>query len=354
MRRSSHEVILISLRQGWGVPVAVTPEGDDCDEIACTPTISTCPDPQMMLKDSYGTILGCKSACYTTGEDRQCCKGDYSDSSKCTPDGIQYYDYFKKPCSHAYAYFEDSRTGSPTVQYLCKAEGAPGFEITFCPDGDGDSGGSRTTATTTGGTAAAPTATADIGQGTRGTTSVKTGLTTAATGTATGTAPVTATAAEPTAPPQVTAASSSGASAGMTPGGAADLATQSLPTLAGTASDGAVSGGVADPGSIATAADSAASASASSDGSSSSGVSTTTMVGVGAGVAVVAAIGVVIACVISRRKKAKPAAQVTRRVANPAAAAPESDLEASGQAAAGRASGGTSSRSNRLPSPQVD
>ncbi|KAL7343920.1 thaumatin [Rhodotorula toruloides] len=92
---------------GWGIPIGIKPQQGGCDAISCTPTLSTCPDARLMLKDSYGQILGCNSACYAGVGDTniQCCKGDYASPQACTPDKIQFYSYFKAGCKNAYAYF---------------------------------------------------------------------------------------------------------------------------------------------------------------------------------------------------------------------------------------------------------
>lgn len=149
---------------GWGVPIGIKPQSG-CDGVSCTPTLSTCPDARLMLKDSYGNILGCNSACYAGIGDSnvQCCKGDYASPQTCTPDKIQFYSYFKAGCKNAYAYFvrlssfcsarsrliavpaeqQDSPAGGDETGFVCKSSGDAGFTVIFCPDGDGDSAGSQ-------------------------------------------------------------------------------------------------------------------------------------------------------------------------------------------------------------------
>ncbi|GAA5834451.1 hypothetical protein JCM9279_004320 [Rhodotorula babjevae] len=128
---------------GWGVPIGIKPAAKGCDAVSCTPTLSTCPDDKLKLQDSYGNILGCNSACYGGLGDSnvQCCQNDYANAKSCTPDLIEHYSYFKEACPNAQAYFQDARAGQPTVTYICKSEDAPGFTVSFCPDGDGDSAG---------------------------------------------------------------------------------------------------------------------------------------------------------------------------------------------------------------------
>jgi len=159
------------------VPTAVKPQVKKCEEVVCTPDLANCPKEEMKLKDSYGEVLGCASACFAHvgNSDQQCCVSQrlagschstvlrrewiqtepYGDSTKCTPDLIIGYDYFKSACKNSYAYFVSAYLGSSwrrnahgkrrlqqdrasgTVDMLCPSEGDPGFTLTFCPDGDG-------------------------------------------------------------------------------------------------------------------------------------------------------------------------------------------------------------------------
>ncbi|GAA5859706.1 hypothetical protein JCM5353_003605, partial [Sporobolomyces roseus] len=115
-----------------------------CEPVSCTPDLDNCPKEEMKLKDSYGEVLGCSSACFAHIGDsaQQCCTGDYGDSSKCKPEQIIGYEYFKTPCKSSYAYFQVILSflkdrSTTTVDMLCPSEGDPGFTLTFCPDGDG-------------------------------------------------------------------------------------------------------------------------------------------------------------------------------------------------------------------------
>ena len=303
---------------GWGVPVGVKPVGKNCDSISCTPTLATCPDPKLALKDSYGQILGCASACYggIGNSDQQCCNGAFAEAAKCTPDLIQFYSYFKEPCRHAYAYYQDSRQGSPTVNFLCKAEGDPGFMVTFCPEGDGDSGPKGGAATSTGrktkstgggaatgntnesgkigeptGTAAAVTQPSDIPA-----ISAVPSLNVTSTNPA---EEATAPPAGPTSPP-VNASDEGAAATSTAPATATDDATASAADASSAASESAVP--EETPG----------------------GISKTAMIGVGVGIALVAVLGVVVACVVSRRKNS----QSTTAAPTKSAAAQSSDPEA--------------------------
>ncbi|GAA6004310.1 hypothetical protein JCM10207_000662 [Rhodosporidiobolus poonsookiae] len=152
-QNGQYDVIDLMNGAGWSMPVAVKPEADNCDPISCTPDLDSCPDDKMKLQDSYGEILGCMSSCYAGIGDSavQCCSGDYAKAESCTPDLIQYYDYFKSSsCKNAYAYFEDSRQGSDQVQFLCSSSGNPGFTFAFCPNGDGGSSSGTASGTATG------------------------------------------------------------------------------------------------------------------------------------------------------------------------------------------------------------
>ena len=315
---------------GWGVPVGVKPVGKNCDSIVCTPTLATCPDPKLALKDSYGQTLGCASACYggIGNSDQQCCNGPFADAAKCTPDLIQFYSYFKEPCRHAYAYYQDSRQGSPTVNFLCKAEDDPGFTVIFCPEGDGDSGPKGGAATSTG------KKTKSSGGGGP-----------AATGTSNESGKIgepTGTAAAVTQPPDIPAisavpslnvTSTNAAEATLPPQG-------SVTSESASATDeaAAMSTAPATPTDDATASAAAADASASKSAvpeETPGGFSKTAMIGVGVGIALVAVLGVVVACVVSRRKNSQPTAATTTK----SAAAQSSDPEA-GHASAPSAGAG--------------
>lgn len=303
---------------GWGVPVGVKPVGKNCDSISCTPTLATCPDPKLALKDSYGQILGCASACYggIGNSDQQCCNGAFAEAAKCTPDLIQFYSYFKEPCRHAYAYYQDSRQGSPTVNFLCKAEDDPGFTVIFCPEGDGDSGPKAGAATSTG----------------RKTKSTGGGVATGNTNESGKIGEPTGTAAAVTQPSDIPAISAvpslnvtstnpaeeaTAPPAGPTspPVNASDEAAAATSTAPATATGDATAS--------ATDASSAASESAVPE-ETPGGISKTAMIGVGVGIALVAILGVVVACVVSRRKNAQPTAATTTK----SAAAQSSDPEA--------------------------
>ncbi|GAA5995066.1 thaumatin family protein [Rhodotorula paludigena] len=142
VENGQYDVYDLSNGGGWGVPTGIKPVAKSCEEINCTPALKQCPE-ELQVLDSYGAILGCKSACYAQigDSDVQCCAGKYADPRVCTPDLITHYSYFKDSCPNAYAAFQDSRAGDPTVNFMCPSAGDSGFFVTFCPEGDGDSAG---------------------------------------------------------------------------------------------------------------------------------------------------------------------------------------------------------------------
>ncbi|GAA5861518.1 hypothetical protein JCM3774_000277 [Rhodotorula dairenensis] len=304
---------------GWGVPVGVKPAGEKCDSVVCTPTLATCPDPKLILADSYGQILGCNSACYggIGDSDQQCCKGAFADGAKCTPDIIQFYEYFKAPCRNAYAYYQDSRQGSPTVNYMCNAEGDPAFTVTFCPEGDGDSaggsekgGGASESATATGGKksksagAQSSGGSGEIGQ---------------PTGTAAVTQPSDIPAISAVPSLTVTSPGAEGTPQANTTSATSDVS--SVSTDAPTPTDASAS---------AVGAEASDSTESSVADETPAGISKPAMIAAGVSIALVAILGAILACVISRRKNSSSGAAATGPASSTPAggAAGNSDPEA--------------------------
>ncbi|GAA6015191.1 hypothetical protein JCM11491_000499 [Sporobolomyces phaffii] len=128
---------------GWSVPTRVKPEAKGCSPVECVPDLDGCPKEEMKLKDSYGVVLGCASACFAHVGDTnvQCCTGEFGDPKVCTPEQIVGYEYFKAPCKNSYAYFVSSSALVMSTQSL--TQGEPGFTLTFCPGGDGGKGSSN-------------------------------------------------------------------------------------------------------------------------------------------------------------------------------------------------------------------
>ncbi|BGP36654.1 hypothetical protein JCM10449v2_000555 [Rhodotorula kratochvilovae] len=309
---------------GWGVPIGLKPQGSGCDYVSCTPTLSSCPDDQLKLQDSYGNVLGCNSACYAKMGDSnvQCCKGDYNNPDSCTPDLIQFYSYFKEACPNAYAYFQDARAGQPTVSYICKSEDDPGFTVTFCPDGDGDSAGSFSNPS--GGTSGSASGSGEKSAGgptATGATTVPTDL------------PAVTSAASVNVSEALTAASSgakSSAGASSSGGSAAGSSTSSASSP--SSSSGSSSTDSAD-------SESAEDSSSSSSSSSSliPGLSNTMLAVIVGGIALLLCVGVGVACVVMRKKDRATSQQQQQGQA--AGGHSNSDEEAAAGAPTGGAAG---------------
>ncbi|GAA6047146.1 hypothetical protein JCM3770_006923 [Rhodotorula araucariae] len=302
---------------GWGVPVAIKPQVKGCDYVACTPSLSTCPDDKLKLQDSYGNVLGCNSACYAGMGDSsvQCCKSDYNNAESCTPDLIQFYSYFKTSCPNAYAYFQDARAGQPTVTYICKSEGDPGFTVTFCPDGDGDSAGalSRPSGAESASDSGAP-ANAVGGPTATGATTVPTDL------------PAVTSAVSVDLPDAVSAVSNAVLSA-------SDEANSSggSTTVVSTTSRSSTSSSASSEDDD----DSTADTMSSSSGSLIPGLSNTMLAVIAGGIAVLLCVGVGVSCVVMRKKDRAASAQQ----AQGAGAATNTDEEASAGSPTGDAAG---------------
>ncbi|GAA6036632.1 hypothetical protein JCM8097_001262 [Rhodosporidiobolus ruineniae] len=305
-----YDVINLQNGAGWSMPVSVKPEANNCDEISCTPTLSTCPDDKLKLQDSYGAILGCKSACYGGIGDSnvQCCSGDYASAKACTSDKIQYFDYFHSACPTSMSYFEDYPSSGDTTQYNCLAGEDNGFTFTFCPDGDGDSNPS--------GSAASSGSGAKSGAGTSATSGGDNTDTGGAmpTGTAGNTQPSGVNALTASLSVNATATSSQASSA------AASSALSAVATSASAAH------------SASTPSASASSSSSDDSSSSSSGMSNTMLYGIGGGVGAVAIIAVIIIGVCVHRRNQREAAQTANVEAAQAQAASASRAQPAARA----------------------
>ncbi|GAA5908740.1 hypothetical protein JCM8208_006775 [Rhodotorula glutinis] len=310
---------------GWGVPIGIKPAGKGCDAVACTPKLSTCPDDKLKLQDSYGNILGCNSACYGGIGDSnvQCCQSDYANAKSCTPDLIEYYSYFKEACPNAQAYFQDARAGQQTVTYICKSEDAPGFTVTFCPDGDGDSAGELSSSSAQNGTASADSS-GEGGKSAGGPTA--SAPTTVPTGLAAATSALSIDVSSAIAEQSgAETAGSSGASSSATSAAAGSSSTSSSSTSSSSSASSADD-------------ESAASASDTDSTSSSSlvpGLSNTMLAVIAGGVAALLVVGAVVAfCVM--RKKNRATAQQGQAAAGPVGSDEEA---ATGKSTAGAGTG---------------
>ncbi|BGO99254.1 hypothetical protein RTBOTA2_000325 [Rhodotorula toruloides] len=291
---------------GWGVPIGIKPQQSGCDAVSCTPTLSTCPDARLMLKDSYGQVLGCNSACYAGIGDSniQCCKGDYASPQTCTPDKIQFYSYFKAGCKNAYAYFQDSNANGDETGFVCKSSGNSGFTVIFCPEGDGDSAGGKSGGKTT-------KASSSGGAATRSGDTTRSGNPGQATVTNDLSASLPASSAISTGAASANSTASASASS-STSGSASDSGAAAVPT----ATDATVAESV--PTGTATADEANASTTAGTTTSSPTSLSKPVIFAIGGGIVLIAIVGVILVCFISRRKNRQDAAAAAQGAPAPA------------------------------------
>jgi len=124
----------VSLVDGFNIPMSVVPT-KGCHEASCPADLNpNCPAP-LQVKGSDG-IAGCKSACIANidgnaGDSPNCCSGSHNLPATCPPSGVQYYDYFKKPCPNSYAYAYDE--SSKTALWTCDSKLSADYVVTFCP-----------------------------------------------------------------------------------------------------------------------------------------------------------------------------------------------------------------------------
>ncbi|GAA6058552.1 hypothetical protein JCM10212_006991 [Sporobolomyces blumeae] len=295
-----YDVIDLQNGGGWSIPTKVSPEATKCAEIECTPDLEGCPKEEMQLKDSYGVILGCASACFAgVGEaEIQCCMGDHQTSDTCTSDMIFAYDYFKAPCKNSYAYFQDRK--ATTVDILCPAEGDPGFTLTFCYDGNGLVGDGGSTGSS--------------GGSSTKTKSGESGAATGEEGVPTGTAaskpsdiPALSSAA---APQNITSATGSATASGSASASGHASAASTGATASSTKGAGTSDDADEDDSTATGTATAASSSSSGSDWTSGEvlGMSTPIFAAVVGGVAVVGILAVVGVCLCMRKKGTSPAA----------------------------------------------
>ncbi|KZV30315.1 thaumatin-like protein-like [Dorcoceras hygrometricum] len=115
----------VSLVDGFNLPVSMIPVGGGrgCGVAACEADLNDfCPEKLAVRRD--GKVVGCKSACLATREDRYCCTGEYISRATCKPTAFAHL--FKAVCPRAYSYAYDESTGLKTCI-------APRYVITFCP-----------------------------------------------------------------------------------------------------------------------------------------------------------------------------------------------------------------------------
>ncbi|KAH0451492.1 hypothetical protein IEQ34_018791 [Dendrobium chrysotoxum] len=122
----------VSLVDGYNLPMLISPAdagggGGNCTATGCVVDINDrCPsDLRVILSESDGENVACRSACEAFDKPEFCCSGDYGNPNTCKP---SFYSLiFKNACPRAYSYAYDDATSTFTcltgVNYL----------ITFCP-----------------------------------------------------------------------------------------------------------------------------------------------------------------------------------------------------------------------------
>ncbi|KAK4482047.1 hypothetical protein RD792_011605 [Penstemon davidsonii] len=115
----------VSLVDGFNIPVAMIPVGggNGCGVAACEVDLNLFCPVKMGVRGG-GKVVGCKSACLATGDDKYCCTGKYDSPENCKPTAFGHL--FKSICPRAYSYAYDEFSGLKT----CRAKG---YAITFCP-----------------------------------------------------------------------------------------------------------------------------------------------------------------------------------------------------------------------------
>ncbi|KAJ7234002.1 thaumatin [Mycena rebaudengoi] len=124
----------VSVVDGFNIPMSVVPTGG-CPQASCPVDLNPgCPAPLQLA--GPGGIAGCKSACSANldgnaADSPNCCSGSHNVPETCPPSGVQFYDYFKKPCVNAYAYAYDE--SSKTALWTCDSGLKADYVVTFCP-----------------------------------------------------------------------------------------------------------------------------------------------------------------------------------------------------------------------------
>ncbi|KAK2992916.1 hypothetical protein RJ640_024070 [Escallonia rubra] len=116
----------VSLVDGFNLPVDVTPQdGSDCSSTSCPVDINARCPPELLVKNTDGGTIGCKSACLAFNQPQYCCTGAYGSPQTCPPTG--YSKFFKSNCPQAYSYAYDDTSSL----FTCQA--GANYAITFCP-----------------------------------------------------------------------------------------------------------------------------------------------------------------------------------------------------------------------------
>lgn len=116
----------VSLVDGFSLPLSVVPQGGSgCGSTACAANVNEVCPPQLSVKGSDGSTIGCKSACLALNEPQYCCTGEFNTAETCPP--TDYSRIFKNACPQAYSYAFDDKTSTIT----CPT--GVNYDISFCP-----------------------------------------------------------------------------------------------------------------------------------------------------------------------------------------------------------------------------
>ncbi|KAH0455502.1 hypothetical protein IEQ34_015534 [Dendrobium chrysotoxum] len=131
----------VSLVDGYNLPMLVSPtsstasSGGNCTATGCLVDLNgLCPSNlKVILSDSGGQSVACKSACDAFGKPEFCCSGAYGNPNTCKPSS--YSQIFKNACPRAYSYAYDDATST----FTCPT--GVNYIITFCPSNPGQKAG---------------------------------------------------------------------------------------------------------------------------------------------------------------------------------------------------------------------
>ncbi|KAK8966463.1 Thaumatin-like protein 1 [Platanthera guangdongensis] len=122
----------VSLVDGYNLPMLVAPvdgriRGGNCTATGCPVNLNDhCPSElRVILSDSDGKSVACRSACEAFDTPEFCCSGAYGNPKTCKPSS--YSKFFKEACPRAYSYAYDDASST----FTCPAGG--NYLITFCP-----------------------------------------------------------------------------------------------------------------------------------------------------------------------------------------------------------------------------
>lgn len=127
----------VSLVDGYDLPIGITADGGQCGAPTCVADLlASCPG-ELQVRDGAGRLVACASACERFNTDQYCCRGAYGSPQTCNPAAwpVNYAAIFKRACPNEYSYAYDDTSST----FTCG--GAPGYHITFCPNGGGGGGG---------------------------------------------------------------------------------------------------------------------------------------------------------------------------------------------------------------------